>query len=205
MATIFRDGVTGHEGLTRPGLRVRSAGVSGPAGVPVDPRTQAALGEADYTAPTDLSVVLTPEMIDKADLILTASRRHRTSVVRLRPDALARTFTVREFARYCLQYGDQVPSTERRATARLRAALTVAQSKRGLDIPARPEDDDIPDPVGKSLRFHRKSIKLIMDTAVPILAVVADDVAALSAHRDAQRTANQGRKIFGFVEALSSR
>ena len=82
------------------GVRADSAGTMDNYGVPVDKRTRKALRRAGYRAPDVLSRTISPQMIASADLVLTASTRHRTQVVRMAPDALPKTYTFREFARY---------------------------------------------------------------------------------------------------------
>ena len=140
--------------------------------MPIDAKTKKALRRAGYTAPDALSRSVSPEMIASADLILTASRRHRTQVVRMAPDALARTYTIREFARYCaIIVTRPVSATVLSPADRLKAAMRLAHQQRGMSFPSRLEDDDIPDPIGGSRWAHSRMVRLIVATATPILAI----------------------------------
>ena len=151
---------------------VHSAGTLDDEGVPIDAKTKKALRRAGYSAPDALSRSVSPEMIASSDLILTASRRHRTHVVRMAPDALPRTYTIREFSRYCAVIGKRPNSaTVPSPAAQLKAAMTLARQQRGMQFPTRLEDDDLPDPAGGSRWTHSRTVRLIVATVTPILAV----------------------------------
>lgn len=172
MASILSQGAGGYPGLNRGGVRVCSAGTLDDKDVSIDAKTKKALRRAGYTASDSLSRSISREMIASADLILTASRRHRTRVLRLAPDALARTYTIREFARYCANIMTRpVSDTLRSPTDRLRAAVPLANHQRGMSFPSRLEDDDIVDPAGRSRWAHSRTVQLIVAAATPILAI----------------------------------
>lgn len=154
-------------------MRLFSAGTIRQEGVPIDAKTERALRRAGYyTAPDVLSQSVTPELIASADLILTASRRHRTQVVRMDPNALARTYTIREFARYCaIITSRQVNGPVLSPADQLNSAMSLAQQQRGMSFPSRVEDDDIPDPAGGSRWSHSRMVRLIVAAATPILAI----------------------------------
>lgn len=82
-----------------PGIfQVRSAGTMAVEGQAMDPssaRYVELLGEhtEGFTAR-----MLTPTMVQEADLVLTMTTEHRSAVLELTPRALKRTFTVVEFA-----------------------------------------------------------------------------------------------------------
>lgn len=82
-----------------PVTAVSSAGTSARPGLGLCPVAGAHLPEGAASAElidTHWSRPLVPELIDKADLVLTAARAHRGAVTRARPNALDRTFTLRE-------------------------------------------------------------------------------------------------------------
>jgi protein-tyrosine phosphatase len=171
IVSVLNQGAGGYPGLSSDGVRLNSACTSDEEGVPIDAKTKKALRRAGYTAPDALSRSVSPEMIASADLILTASRRHRTQVVRMAPDALARTYTAREFARYCAPIVIPVSATVLSPADRLKAAMRLAHQQRGMSFPSRLEDDDIPDPIGGSRWAHSRMVRLIVATATPILAI----------------------------------
>ena len=173
MAAVLSSGAGRHPGLDGSGVEVRSAGVNAVAGISIDSRTAEALRQAGYEAPEAGSVRLDRDLIAEADLILTASRRHRATIVRMVPQARERTFTMREFARYCaLLSPDTVEGEE--VPERLRSVLAQVSELRGFDLPSRPTDDDIADPIDGSRRVHRKTVKTVVAAAEAILAVVDD-------------------------------
>jgi protein-tyrosine phosphatase len=173
MATVLSSGVGRYPGLVGSGVEVVSAGVNAVAGIPIDERTAKALSQAGYEPPATTSIPLERGLIASADLILTASRRHRATIVRMSPDARERTFTMREFARYCsLLAPDTVRGED--VPARLRSVLIQVRELRGFDLPQRPKDDDVTDPIDGSLRVHRKTVRTIVAAADAILAVVDD-------------------------------
>ena len=168
---ILDQGAKGLPGLATSGIHVTSAGTSGAEGVPIDAKTSRVLRKAGYDAPDSLSRGVSAELVESADLILTASRRHRTQIVRMSPEALAKTFTMREFARYCVLALEQPGDANQSPAERLSVAVAFAQNKRGLSFPVRAEDDDIHDPAGRSRRAHRRTLRLIVDSLSPLLAV----------------------------------
>lgn len=85
---------------------------------------------------------LDQSVIDDADIVLTATRAHRSTVVDLSPAALRRTFTLREFA-------GMLGSVELEPTGTSelwQAALPELLQLRPWRRPALPEDDDVADP-----------------------------------------------------------
>lgn len=98
---MLRHGVHGLPGLAGPDCVVRSAGTAALAGQPMDSRMVEALDHQGTPVTGFTARQLEPDMIEAADLIITADRGHRSVVVGQAPGALDRTFTLLEFARYC--------------------------------------------------------------------------------------------------------
>ncbi|MGW9500025.1 hypothetical protein [Streptomyces sp. BI87] len=65
----------------------------------VDPETRRVLAERGGDDTGFTSRQLTPKLVGGADLVLGTERAHRDAAVRLRPGALHRAFTLREFVR----------------------------------------------------------------------------------------------------------
>ena len=76
------------------------------------------------------SVQMGPAMIARADLVLTATRQHRSAVVTTLPAAIGRTFTILQF-------------------------VVQAKLARSLVQPVPGEEDDLPDPMGKGVQEFR--------------------------------------------------
>lgn len=104
------------------------------------------------------SQLLTAALLREADLVLTAAREHRSAVVRLLPAAIGRTFTMLQFARLT----SMVPPLTGSDPAQLGRQLVVeAKAARPLLQPVPPEEDDLPDPMGRPLpEFERCAARL---------------------------------------------
>jgi|EndMetStandDraft_5_1072996.scaffolds.fasta_scaffold240189_2 protein-tyrosine phosphatase len=79
-------------------FEVASAGVQGWREAPVDSMVVLELERLGARADDFASRALNEQLVDAADLILTATRDHRSEVLSRYPSALRRTFTLREFA-----------------------------------------------------------------------------------------------------------
>jgi protein-tyrosine phosphatase len=103
-------------------------------------------------------------MVQRADLVLTATREHRVAVVSLDPQALPRTFTLREFARLVRT----LPADPAALPANVVSAVAAARGS--ARVP--PSEDDVADPYGGPLRSYRRCRDVItdaVDTIVPLL------------------------------------
>ncbi|WP_300083912.1 hypothetical protein [Propioniciclava sp.] len=150
-----------------PAVVVTSAGTGAPEGMPVSPVVGELLRERGIDASPHQARYLTPAIVASADLILTATRQHRSAVVSLAPLALRRTFTLRELPRLIAVAGPAALDPAPTPSARLAALLPAALRRRGGATPA---DDDIEDPIGRDRAFN-----------AAVLAQIADAVAQLSA------------------------
>ena len=145
-------------------INVTSAGTGAMVGREMT--TQAAELSAQYGAlSTDHTPSqLTESIIAGADLILTATREHRASVVSMSPKAIRRTFTLTQFARLAPTLvalsSEQASLVEplsamvelvETPTDHLKSLLTHAAVARSLvSPPENPTDDDITDPYKQS-------------------------------------------------------
>src|SRR5699024_5640914 len=82
-----------------PAIEIASAGVGAVVDAPMAPEMATLVTAAGADASRFTARQLTIAMVAESDLVLTATRRHRTAVVGLVPAAVRRTFTVRELAR----------------------------------------------------------------------------------------------------------
>jgi protein-tyrosine phosphatase len=129
----------------RSGLVVSSVGVHALVGQAMDPGSAAAMSKLGLDPGPHRARQFEPSMAVKADLILTAERYHRETVLHQAPTALRRTFTIKEFARIAQHVQ---PGTPKQVVARAAAA-------RGL-APA-PDDeaaDDVADPHGQPVKVN---------------------------------------------------
>lgn len=138
---------------------IGSAGVHGTAGHPVHPRAAAELSRRGLDTDDFRSTPLDVEAIDEADLILTAEKVHRSTVVRARPDASRKTFTLLQFAGLCTLVEPFSAPPGSAGTMLLEAAL----SRRGFRLET--DSIDIEDPIGRRQR-HFRSCASRIDAAV---------------------------------------
>ncbi|WP_314139200.1 low molecular weight phosphatase family protein [uncultured Plantibacter sp.] len=112
---------------------------------------------------------LNRDIVADADLILTATREHRSDVARLLPRASRVTFTVPQFARLIAETEPAVDLWE---------LVAEVAAERGLvPPPANPDDDDIEDPYRRSAETYERvgaQIDALIEVIVTHLARSGD-------------------------------
>ena len=158
-------------------LEVTSAGTSGLTGHPIDGPTARALLELGIDPDGHRARRMDRDMLRSSDLVLTADIEHRSEVLHTEPSMLAKTFTLREFARLAWEAPEAkpvgVPTDEG-----LRVRVAAIARQRGLTRRARPGEYDIADPYGKSLEIARAAVAQIsqrVDIAVKELGLRRTD------------------------------
>lgn len=154
-------------------FEVRSAGTWGCRDAPMEEFAAAALIELGADSKSFRAREIDDEMLVATDLVLTATREHRTHVVGMRPQLVRRAFTLKEFARLA----DPVLSTPdpSEPTDLTRAALQridQAGRLRGFGQRPDPADEDLMDPIGAPLETYRQraaEIDRACDRAVDLL------------------------------------
>jgi protein-tyrosine phosphatase len=120
---------------------VSSAGVGAMVGYAMSKYAAAELEGYGGSAKGFAARQLTPQMIDEADLVLTATRDLRSQVLAENPAALRRTFTILEFAALLdMAEGSTAEELVRWAGAHRSAAGNVEQ--------------DVPDPFRRGAEVH---------------------------------------------------
>lgn len=138
---------------------VDSAGILAEVGSPMTTEASDALIAHVGTIAQHRAKQLTEAMVAAADLVLAATRDIRADIVRSVPNAVRRTFTVREFARLAaLMPDDAVP-----ALSGLAAAVAAER------VGAPDADDDVADPIGKPARDYVLAADVLND-AVTVIA-----------------------------------
>lgn len=149
-------------------FEIGSAGVRGWNAKPIDSMVRLEMARLDLDPEGFLSRPLTERHLEGADLVLTATREHRGAVLAMEPQALRRTFTLREFDG--LTQGVSAESLEE--------LCADAARRRG----SAPADQDVPDPFGRAPKVHREVADLIVETVTSIAKTL-----------DALPTRNTGR------------
>lgn len=117
--------------------------------------------------------------LEDADLVLTASRRHRRDVVRMSPSTASKAFTIVEFARLAeaaLAEGAARVADEGAVDSgpgRSGVALESLLRMRGSVLrPDDPEDDDVVDPMGRRAGVHLRVAHRLATAATTIASAL---------------------------------
>lgn len=144
------------DGLDPARFEVASAGVRGWDRKPMDTMAALELSRLGHSADAFRSHPIDSYLVESADLILTATREHRSDVLALNPQALRRSFTLVEFAALTsLVDGDEPAELVRQAA--LRRSLAPAQV-------------DIKDPYRRGPDVHRQTADHIAEAVTTITA-----------------------------------
>jgi protein-tyrosine phosphatase len=136
-------------------FEVASAGVRGWDRKPMDSMAAMELLRLGHSAETFRSHPLDSYLVESADLILTATREHRSEVLAMNPQALRRSFTLLEFAALTELVDGDDP-----------AALVAQAAQRRSLAPAKA---DVADPYRRGPDVHRATADQI-DAAVATIA-----------------------------------
>lgn len=131
-------------------IKIRSAGMRGWDAAPMDEAAAAALTACGGSAEGFVSRRLTEPMAESADLILTATKDHRSEVVELSPRSLRKTFTMKELA--------HLVERDPQRYAAARELVAAAYRRRGG---AEISDLDIADPFRGTEEQHQLAMREI--------------------------------------------
>ena len=146
---------------------ISSAGTQAADGNPMDPNAESVLLERMAPPSRWTSQALTVNLITSADLILTADVEHRQIVTMMVPSASRRVFTLLQFARFTQQF----PAT----FGPIHSGDDLLRSAGGVRVllqPPAPGEDDLADPIGRSIRAFRVCADTITQATEQILAPV---------------------------------
>lgn len=145
---------------------VESAGTDIPGPWPLHPSAASVLAERLPVVAEHYSRQLKPAMIQGADLVLTATRKHRGVVVSNVPAAVGRTFTILQFARLC-DHVQPVSAVENGAAGR--QLVVEAKLARSSLQPVPGDEDDLPDPMGRGFAEFEVCAERLQDAVDRIL------------------------------------
>lgn len=146
---------------------VSSAGTRARSGQPMHPRAAAEL-QRRGVAPADdwSSRRLTRELLEQADLVLTAETEHRQYIVTKWPDQLRHTFLLRHFARLVTAVEAGNPLSTSDLVQRATAALSHVQ-------PATHGEDELADPIRGRGRAFRACAQTVEDAVNRVVARIS--------------------------------
>jgi protein-tyrosine phosphatase len=153
-----------------PSVSVSSAGTHALVGYPISEPMAALLQQAGVEPEPFQGRRLSEQMLKEADLILTMTRAQRGHVVELRPAAVRRAFTLREFGRL-LSWVDLAALPAGTPAERLRAAIPLAAAERGKQWPS-PNENDVVDPFRLSDEVYSESFTQILSAVDSIVYAI---------------------------------
>lgn len=109
----------------------------------------------------------TPRRVGRADLVLTMTEQQRGAIHRSVPDAMGRTFTVREFARLARQVA--TPDGARDSAERARRIIAACHAAR--DDPVL-RDENVDDPYGGSQAAYRRTADELTEQVTAVARVL---------------------------------
>jgi protein-tyrosine phosphatase len=114
---------------------------------------------------------LTPQLLGEADLVIAATRQHRSAAVSQSPRVLRSAFTLRELHR--LLRGADLSGLPDDPAARLRELVTLARARRGFVPPAVEGEDDVIDPYGRSAQTYAATTRQIVPAVEHLVEAIA--------------------------------
>jgi len=139
-------------------IDVRSAGVSTVSGLPISPHAATSLRKRNLALP-GTSTALSNEEIAWADVILTMTAGHKRAILQRFPEAVAKIYTMKEYALLGDPVMGDVAEAERlysewQVRQALGQKLTTEEHSRLFELQNRIPDFDIVDPFGGSLSLY---------------------------------------------------
>ena len=150
------------------GFEVRSAGTRALRGHPMDATTASLLGPIAEAFAGFTATQLTADFVARQDVVLTLTREHRSAVLRLRPEALRQTFSLREFAR--LLDTVDLAGLPRQRSARWEELLPALAANRTSARLPDPAEDDVVYPFGQRPEVFRRMASQIVPAVERIIA-----------------------------------
>ena len=165
---------------------IASAGTEALVGSAMEPHAVDALGKLTIDLTAFEAQAVNEQLIGEADLILTATRKHRAAVVTAVPDVVRRAFTIREFARLADSLGAEALVASDPA-----ALVERVASQRGQSPPVDKSEDDIADPYLQSKKVYAQTAALLQ----PAIEVIATALVGAAGEHDGERRLPDDLKI----------
>jgi protein-tyrosine phosphatase len=149
---------------------VTSAGTRAMVGHPMTPEAADLAIRYGAASLTHAATQLTPELVTAADLVLTATREHRSEVVTLHPRAARYAYTLNQFARLVAA----IPPTSSVDPEATTGYLSEVSAMKGLTPPPHDlADDDIEDPYRQSEEIYARVAHSIDHAVTTITTALA--------------------------------
>ena len=155
-------------------ITVSSAGTAGWEGSPAMPEAVEAAAERGVDISGHVATRFRPGMAAVADLVLCMAAEHRDQIASDDPQALDRTFTLKELVRL-LEGGARAAATPAATPA---ARIAAAAAVRAGAEAGEHQDEDIADPLGLPLDGYRAIASELDDWIVRLVPALFDPVPA---------------------------
>jgi protein-tyrosine-phosphatase len=160
-------------------LEIRSAGVSTADGLPISPHAAATLRKRGLPLPNGSTSLSAADMA-WAELVLTMTAGHKRAILERFPEAVSKTFTLKEYAHLGDTVMDDVKEAERLYTEwQVRQALgqnlSVQERTRLFELQRHIPDFDIADPFGGPLSLYERCADEIEDVLLTLVDKLDED------------------------------
>ncbi|WP_157508843.1 arsenate reductase/protein-tyrosine-phosphatase family protein [Luteipulveratus halotolerans] len=145
------------------GITVTSAGTGALVGRPMDVEARRALAREGIDAEGFIARQLEPDLVASADLVITATRDHRSAVVQLLPRAVRRVFALTDLAD--LLDGARV----RPAPNPVGEVVRAASANRSSVMPRAASDADVIDPYRRGPDVFAQAAQQVHASLPPIV------------------------------------
>jgi protein-tyrosine-phosphatase len=154
-------------------LEVRSAGVATVSGLPISPHAAASLRKRNLELPGP-STALSGDEMAWAKVILTMTAGHKRAILQRFPEAIARTFTLKEYALRGDPVMDDVLEAEKlysewQVRQALGQNLSPEERMRLFELQRRIPDFDIADPFGGPLTLYEQCADELEDILLTLV------------------------------------
>ena len=160
---------------------IESAGTDALVSEPMPPQAASLSREFGGVPDSHLARQLTIEMVERADLILSMSREHRSAIAKLSPSANRHSFTLLEFARILV--GVRADASRGReplpAEGDFAAWVNLAARRRGY-YASNASEDNVLDPFHRSTAIYRLSAEQIAPAAAQVVESFVTNTELLS-------------------------
>lgn len=150
-------------------VRFTSAGVAAADGLAMHPLALEVLAGRSLSPGSFRSSHLRTEHVERADLVLTATREHRARCVSLAPRAVRRCFTLRQLSRIAAVVERDGLSDG----GGIAGLLAAAPAARGRIQSVSADEDDLADPVLLGIEAFEQCADDIAASLAPILRLIA--------------------------------
>lgn len=152
-------------------VAVSSAGTYAEVGNPMHPQSVKSMQEMGFDPQPHVAQQLTAELLQEADLVISATEEHRSFVARTNPAAIKRSFTMLELARIAKYLASNPQAIDAQVLAEattLQQKVEIAGRYRGYAPPAQ-ATEDVLDPWGRDYAEYQRVAKQMQQVLIEVI------------------------------------